>query len=146
MALRREAIAAAGPFDEELGAGARFHAAEDTEMLYRVMRAGWGVVCAPDLIVTHQAWRSGRDWLRLQYRYGIGLGAQTAKHARAGERHAVRMGVGIGLRLPPRDRMRPSYALGRLLLSTGMAVGFVRWRRDHRAKNAADAALPPRER
>ena len=130
MALRREALEAAGPFDEELGAGARFHAAEDTDMLYRVMREGWSVVTAADLTVIHEESRSRREWLRLQYRYGIGIGAQTAKHVPA-DREASRLGIAVPLRRPPLGRVRPRYALGRVFLTAGIAVGSLRWRRRH---------------
>jgi glycosyltransferase involved in cell wall biosynthesis len=131
MAVRREAIDAAGRFDEELGAGARFHAAEDTDMLYRVMREGWSVVTDADLTVVHQEQRSRREWLRLQYRYGVGIGAQTAKHAIADDRDASRLAFAVPLRPPPLERVRPRYAAGRLFLTAGMAVGSFRWRRRH---------------
>jgi GT2 family glycosyltransferase len=135
MALRREALDAAGPFDEELGAGAPFHAAEDTDMLYRLLREGWSVVTDRDLIVVHQDRRSRREWLRLQYRYGIGIGAQTAKHASAGNEDAGMLAFAVPLRRPPRDRVRPRYAIGRLFLTTGIAVGSSRWRRRHAAQS-----------
>lgn len=137
MALRREALDAAGPFDEELGAGARFHAAEDTDMLYRVMREGWSVVTDEDLTVVHQERRSPREWLRLQYRYGIGIGAQTAKHAAADDADARRLAFAVPLRRPPLGRVRPRYAVGRLFLTAGITVGSFRWRRAHARRRSA---------
>lgn len=132
MALRREALIAAGPFDEELGAGARFPAAEDTDMLYRVMRAGWSVACSDEVIVTHHDWRSHRELLQLHYRYGVGAGAQTAKHVTAGDREAAWMGLRLQLHLPRTLLLlRPRYGLRLLLFSAGMAAGFIGWRRAH---------------
>lgn len=141
MALRREALSAAGPFDEELGAGARFPAAEDTDMLYRVMRAGWSVACSDEVVVTHHDWRSRRELLRLHYRYGVGAGAQTAKHVTAGDREALRMGLRLQLHLPRTLLLlRPRYGLRLLLFSAGMAAGFIGWRRAHRV---GGPSLPP---
>jgi len=93
LAFRRAALEAAGPFDEELGAGSRFHAGEDTDLLYRVMRAGWCVVCSDEITVVHDDWRSGAAELRVHFRYGFGAGAQTAAHLAAGDRAAFRIGL-----------------------------------------------------
>ena len=143
MAMRREALVAAGPFDEELGAGARFPAAEDTDMLYRVMRAGWSVACSRQVVVTHHDWRSRRELVRLHYRYGIGVGAQTAKHVTAGDRAALWIGLRLQLHLPRTLLLlRPRYGLRHLLFSVGMAVGFIGWRRAHSRRGTT---LPPAE-
>ncbi len=92
IAFRREALETAGPFDEALGAGARFRAGEDTDMLYRVMRSGWSVACVDDVTVVHDSWRRTRDELRVHYSYGVGAGAQTAKHVLMGDPMAKRIG------------------------------------------------------
>lgn len=141
MALRREALIAAGPFDEELGAGSTFRAGEDTDMLYRVMRAGWSVVCSDDVVVTHHQWRSQREELQLYYAYGVGAGAQTAKHVSAGDREAGWMGLRLQLHLPRTILLlRRRYGLRYLAFSAGTAVGFRRWRRLHRAQPSQRAA------
>jgi hypothetical protein len=62
-------------------------------MLYRVMRAGWSVVCRDEITVVHHDWRSGAAELRLHFRYGFGAGAQTAAHLVAGDRAAFRIGL-----------------------------------------------------
>jgi GT2 family glycosyltransferase len=79
MAFRRAALADIGGFDELLGAGALFPAAEDTDAFWRVLRTGWRGSYSPDSIVTHVQWRSKADKLRVQYGYGRGEGALTAK-------------------------------------------------------------------
>jgi GT2 family glycosyltransferase len=88
MAFRRDALDAAGPFDEELGAGARYRSGEDSDMLYRVMRAGWAVLCRDDITVVHHDWRTPAEEIALHRGYGVGAGAQTAKHLQAGDRTA----------------------------------------------------------
>ncbi len=93
LALRREALDDAGSFDELLGAGARFRSAEDTDMLYRVMRSGWAVVCSDEITVVHDERRSLQEQLSVHTGYGLGAGAQTIKHVLTGDRLAARVGV-----------------------------------------------------
>lgn len=89
MSFRREALVGSGPFDEELGAGSSVPAAEDTDMIYRVMQEGWAVVCDDGIDVIHHSWRTP-DKERLAHRaYGIGFAVQTVKHARIGDLTAV---------------------------------------------------------
>jgi GT2 family glycosyltransferase len=131
--VRREALADAGIFDEELGVGARFHAAEETDLLYRIQRARWSIVYAPELVVVHHEWRSVGQELRLHYRYGVGAGAQTGKHAREGDREAVRFGLAeIGHHLYWLARslvgLRFRTASVQLPFIAGFASGFARRR------------------
>lgn len=88
LAFRRAALSAAGDFDEDLGAGGRFRSAEDTDMLYRVLRERWGVLCSDRVTVTHYDWRSLREEILVHRDYGLGAGAFTRKHSRAGDRTA----------------------------------------------------------
>jgi len=134
VAFRRAALAAAGPFDEELGAGARFHAGEDTDMLYRIMRAGWAVSCSDDVTVTHYEWRRAGQELRLHYRYGLGAGAQTARHVSEGDREAGRIAreearkhVAVLVRAALTLRLR--VARVQLPFLAGLAAGYLRRRR-----------------
>ncbi|MGH2517159.1 MAG: glycosyltransferase family 2 protein [Ktedonobacterales bacterium] len=84
MVLRQEALRRAGPFDEMLGAGAMFHAGEDTDMMYRVLRAGYSVLLTPDASVTHFGMRSRQD-ARGQRKSGWGIGASYMKYVRSGD-------------------------------------------------------------
>jgi GT2 family glycosyltransferase len=93
MALRRAALVAAGAFDEELGAGALYRSAEDSDMFYRIMRSGWSVVCSDDITVVHDDWRGRREEVALHFGYGLGAGAQTAGHVQAGDRVAGRLAL-----------------------------------------------------
>jgi hypothetical protein len=131
IAFRRAALVDTGPFDEELGIGAEYRAGEETDMLYRVMRAGWTVACSDQLTVMHHDWRTVRDELALHYGYGLGAGAQFGKHAAEGDwtagrialkeagRHCLSFLRGLA-RLQPRVvRLQPPFL-------AGLAVGFVR--------------------
>jgi GT2 family glycosyltransferase len=91
VAFRRAALLDAGPFDELLGGGAPIPAAEDTDMLYRVLRGGWAVICDDSIIVRHRSWRSVEEERRVHANYGAGFAAQTVKHVRRGDRVAARL-------------------------------------------------------
>lgn len=90
VGFRRAALVDAGPFDEQLGGGAPVPAAEDTDMLYRIMRAGWAVLCDDTIRVRHRSWRSPEEERRAHTNYGVGFAAQTAKHVRGGDLAAAR--------------------------------------------------------
>lgn len=85
MSFRIAALREAGPFDDRLGAGARFPAAEDSDMLHRLMQAGWEVLCDDTITLHHHDWRTPGEVIDLHRAYGIGMGAQTAKHLRRGD-------------------------------------------------------------
>jgi GT2 family glycosyltransferase len=93
IAVRRQAFEQVGGFDERLGAGTRFHAAEETDLIYRLQRAGWDVVCSDEAVVSHHDPRPRAAHLSLHYRYGYGAGAQTAKHVWAGDGLAARLAL-----------------------------------------------------
>ena len=139
IAFRREALRAVGAFDEDLGAGSRYGAGEDTDMLYRIMRAGWLVVCSGDVTVVHQSWRSPRQETAMHYRYGLGAGAQIAKHKAAGDTAAA----GIGRRLAGGHlswlvrwavRLRPTLARWQIAYLRGLVTGYRRRRRELRER------------
>lgn len=78
VAVRRDVLEAVGGFDELLGAGGRFRAAEDLDLFDRVLQHGdgWHELLASSV---HEQWRSRRDLLGLEVAYGIGFGARLAK-------------------------------------------------------------------
>jgi glycosyltransferase involved in cell wall biosynthesis len=86
LSLRRIAIDGIGGFDEMLGPGTPLYAAEDQDVVYRVLRAGWAGVYDPDIVVVHAQWRGGGEVVRLRYRYGVGAGAVAMKVARLDRR------------------------------------------------------------
>jgi glycosyltransferase involved in cell wall biosynthesis len=85
MAFRRVALDAAGPFDEALGAGARFRAADDWDMFWRVLREGWSASYTADAVIHHEQWRSRRQAIQTRYGYSIGAAAFCVKASRLGD-------------------------------------------------------------
>jgi GT2 family glycosyltransferase len=80
MALHRSTIEEVGAFDERLGAGSIFPGAEDNDLGFRLLEAGYRILYVPEAIVYHRAWRSRRDYVPLRWSYGRGQGAFFAKH------------------------------------------------------------------
>lgn len=133
VAVRRAALDQIGVFDEELGAGARFHAAEETDLLYRIQRAGWTILYSQGLEIVHFEERTFGEEIKLHYRYGYGAGAQTAKHAGADDGAAVRFGLAeIGHHVAWFGRSlvsgRPRAAAHQLPFLAGFGAGFARRR------------------
>ena len=138
IAFRRAVFDDVGLFDEELGAGAPFASGEDTDMLYRAMRAGWSVVCSDELTVVHHDWRTGSDETRLHAGYGLGAGAQVARHLAAGDRTMLRIGLlEAGRHLVTAARalvtLRPHLFRLQLAFLGGLVRGVIRSRRSQPA-------------
>ncbi len=138
LAVRREALVSVGGFDVLLGAGGRFRAAEDLDLIDRVLRqtsvqpgSGWH---ASDAVVLHDQWRSRRELLRLEVDYGIGYGVRLSKVLRA-DRGRARRVVAYEVRRLLRDLVgdtRRRYRFGLLSRLTwasavvsGTAVGLL---------------------
>jgi glycosyltransferase involved in cell wall biosynthesis len=87
FAMRRELLSRVGPFDEHLGVGATFPAAEDSDYLLRACALGVGVLNTGAAVVHHSdGWRFGlRSVLRHQRQRGLGNGALAAKQTLAGD-------------------------------------------------------------
>ena len=77
VALPRRLVLDLGGFDERLGAGTRFHAADDNDMGHRILLAGCEVRHVPGAVALHRAWRPRSERLRLRWRYGRGKGRST---------------------------------------------------------------------
>lgn len=90
VALPRSLVLELGGYDERMGAGTRFPAAEDNDMGYRLLSAGCEVQHVPEAVVFHRAWRTRRERARLKWTYGRGKGAFYAKHAHIGDPYALR--------------------------------------------------------
>lgn len=117
MALFRSAIDEVGSFDERLGPGAPFLNAEDNDLGFRLLEAGYRIHYVPQAVLQHLAWRSEADYLPLRWSYGHGQGAYLAKHL----------------------SLRDSYVLKRMLRHFGVharalgvqAVRYRRFAKDH---------------
>jgi glycosyltransferase involved in cell wall biosynthesis len=87
LVVRRAALEDTGGFNERLGPGTWFAAAEDAELLDRLVLSGFVGRYSPSVLAHHEQWRSRRDLLALDWGYGKGAGARAvlARH-RAPER------------------------------------------------------------
>ena len=130
MAMRRSALAELGGFDERLGPGTPFPGAEDSDLGFRLLEAGFRIHYVPEAIIYHRAWRTTQDFLPLRWAYGLGRGAFFAKHLTVRDRHMLkRMAHDISrLRAFPyrflRERRR---ACGDVALVSGIVFGAIKW-------------------
>ena len=90
LGVRRSVLASVGGFDERLGPGTWTRAAEDLDLLDRLLAAGHEGWFAPDARAVHDQWRDRRELLRLDHGYGIGLGARLVLLHRRGQRGRTR--------------------------------------------------------
>lgn len=106
MALHRSALAAVGGFDERLGPGTPYPAAEDNDLCHRLLSAGYRIAFDPGAVLYHRAWRKRDEMAALRYDYGRGQGAFYAKHLDLRDRYMLRRLAGDVLgrlaRLPAR--------------------------------------------
>jgi GT2 family glycosyltransferase len=79
-----------GGWDERLGAGSGGMAAEDADLLYRLLIAGATVRYEPGAIVRHE-WQTRERRLATRWSYGHGIGAMCGLRLAAGDLYALRM-------------------------------------------------------
>jgi glycosyltransferase involved in cell wall biosynthesis len=87
FAVLRRAAEAVGPFDEVLGAGARFAAAEEMDFQRRAAHLGIAMRSTPRAVVHHtHGWRYGVSAVLNFHRgYALGNGAHAAKMTLVGD-------------------------------------------------------------
>jgi GT2 family glycosyltransferase len=85
MAFRREAFMRIGGFDEMLGAASYFPSAEDGDIAYRVLAAGYALLHIPEARVVHYGFRDWASGGRLMHHTYLGVGAAYVKLARLGD-------------------------------------------------------------
>ncbi len=102
LALRKDIIARVGDFDPVLGSGAPLVSGGEPDFIFRVLRAGFKVVNASEVVVEHYGVRTaGRETRRLVRGYASGTGAAFWKHVRLGDRQALGIYlafIGVNLR------------------------------------------------
>jgi hypothetical protein len=99
MAFRREAVLAAGGFDEDLGAGTPAKGGEDLDMFLSLLFAGGVVEYRPEALVWHRHRRDVKALERQVRDYGIGLTAMVTKRlvTDARQRRAIGRRVPLAL-------------------------------------------------
>lgn len=131
MALYRSTLGRIGLFDERLGAGSKYPAAEDNDFGFRVLAAGLEIEYVPDAILLHRAWRTSSEYFSLRWRYGLGKGGFYAKHLRAdGGGLASRAATDVWRRVRRFPRLavsHPRQAAADAFYVAGVAVGLARW-------------------
>jgi GT2 family glycosyltransferase len=110
MALRRDVWEVLGGFDEMLGVGAPFRAAEDADFSMRALQAGFEVLEIPGAEVVHHGFVRWSDRGELIERNWFGTGAALAKPLRQGH-WAV---------LVPLLRLGVRWMLGRSRIARGL--------------------------
>jgi glycosyltransferase involved in cell wall biosynthesis len=83
MALRRDVVNALGGFDEALGPGARFPAADDWDIAFRALLSGWHIYETSSVSILHHGFRTFAEGRAHARRDWIGIGALCAKLLRA---------------------------------------------------------------
>lgn len=84
MGISVDACSKLSGFDPCLGAGSRFHSADETDIIIRALQAGYRVLETPEVVVTHQGLRTWDEADSTAYKYLYGIGAAVAKHIRSG--------------------------------------------------------------
>jgi glycosyltransferase involved in cell wall biosynthesis len=136
LAVRRSALDQVGGFDQTLGPGTWAAAAEDLDLFDRLFRLGLTGLFEPDACAEHDQWRSRRQLLALDWRYGKGMGVRLARLATWDRPRARRLLkealVTQGMR-PVLDDLRHGYEFGAATVATrtvativGLVAGLTR--------------------
>jgi GT2 family glycosyltransferase len=146
MALDRRAYEAVGGFDERLGPGTVFPGAEDIDLGFRLLEAGYRIVYVPDAVVYHRAWRAPESYLSIRWDYGVALGGYFGKHLSLHDRWIARNMLGVlryrtwrGVRRMWTD---PRAGRGDLASAAGILVGMLRWWRTYGMRARATVGAP----
>jgi cellulose synthase/poly-beta-1,6-N-acetylglucosamine synthase-like glycosyltransferase len=131
-----------GGWNERLGVGSRGRAAEDADLIYRLLITGVTIRYAPDAIVRH-AWQTAERRMASRWTYGFGVGAMCGMWLARRDRFALAM-LNAYARHHARLLLTGVRARDRFLVTghtralvsilPGMAYGL---------RNAGPPALPP---
>jgi glycosyltransferase involved in cell wall biosynthesis len=136
LAVRKRALGAVGGFDDTLGPGTWAASAEDLDLFDRLFREGFVGRYEPSAVAEHDQWRTKPQLVRLDWRYGKGMGVRLSRLARWDRPRARRLlreaVIEQGVR-PVLDDVRRGYEFGAITVATrtlatvlGVAVGTVR--------------------
>ena len=134
MGAYRSVFDKVGLFDERLGPGTSFPAAEDNDLGFRLLEQEYRICYVPEAIVYHRAWRSKRENLSLEWRYGVGRGAYYAKHMSWRDLYMfsrmVRDVKGSVMKFLGHMIYRRRLKFDYIVSASGILYGAVRWRVD----------------
>jgi GT2 family glycosyltransferase len=127
MAFRRADLLAIGGFDVALGAGAPGRAAEESDVIVRLLRRGSTLAWTPDAVVFHPT-KTAAEHLASRRPYGYGIGALVRRRRAAGVglRYGVATVQSLLTGVRGHDRRRRREAVRTLL---GFVEGLVDLRR-----------------
>jgi GT2 family glycosyltransferase len=127
--LHRATFERIGGFDERLGPGTPYPAAEDNDFGFRLLEAGCTIAYVPEAVLEHRGWRS--DYVKLRWAYGLGQGAYYAKHLSLRDRYMLgRMARDIrgrAFELPKLALSNRRRGLGNVVFIVAACVGCARW-------------------
>jgi O-antigen biosynthesis protein len=131
MATYRAILDAVGGFDERLGAGSDFPAADDNDLGFRVLEAGYRIMYAPEAVLYHRAWRGKGDYLAMRWNYGRGEGGFYCKYLSLKDAYMLRrMAWDIVrhlIRIPYRLCTNVPKACGDAVYVLGIFLGATQW-------------------
>jgi GT2 family glycosyltransferase len=120
MAVRREAIASAGMFDERF-----FMSSEETDLACRIKQAGWAVIHLPSMTIVHHVHAGEQLGERMHAQYAYARVQYARKHFSPLHRFAYRSALCVGhamraagwtiVRRDPERRAAERAALGTVL-------------------------------
>jgi GT2 family glycosyltransferase len=131
MAMLRATYDEVGGFDERLGPGTPFPGAEDVDLGFRLLEAGYRIIYVPEAVLYHRAWRKPSTYLSIRWAYGLALGGYYAKHLSVRDRWMASTMVAVlrsrtsrGVRALPGQ---PRAAVGDFLSVAGIFAGTGLW-------------------
>jgi GT2 family glycosyltransferase len=92
MAIRRSTFDRIGVFDPHFGAGSSLQSVEDSDLIYRTAKAGFGVVYCPNILVYHHhGRRTERERDKHIRSCRVGRGAFYAKYIFQNDHQVIRL-------------------------------------------------------
>ncbi len=85
MAYRRVALESIGGFNPLFGPGGALWSAEELEVTYRLLRAGWAVAYEPSVQLWHRARTTFEGWKRTHRRDALGIGGFAGSYGMRGD-------------------------------------------------------------
>lgn len=132
MSMYKSAFDNIGGFDTRMGPGTHFPAAEDNDLAFRLLEAGYCIIYDPSPTLYHRAWRSEREFIWLHWNYGYGQGAFYAKYFSLRDTFMFQRMIWDAWsylsRFPIRFWRRRNQAYQDALFVAGTLYGAFRWR------------------